>query len=105
MGIIASNAFNPGFCTFICNLIMSTSISSNIQKKFPPWVVDYCTGLSQEFYLVSFQNDIDKKYVGKQFSQAVIDIYKNCGILLIGVKSLSSSDQSEIFYADVLMNP
>jgi len=46
MGIIASNAFNPGFSTFVCNLIMSTSVSSNIKKKFPDWVVEYCNGLS-----------------------------------------------------------
>ena len=46
MGIIASNAFNTGFSTFICNLIMSTSVTSNIQKRFPDWVIEYCNGLS-----------------------------------------------------------
>lgn len=71
MGIIASNAFNPGFSTFVCNLIMSTSVSSNIKKKFPDWIVEYCNGLSQEFYCVSFLTDKQNKYVGKSFSHAV----------------------------------
>jgi hypothetical protein len=46
MGIIASNAFNPGFSTFVSNLIMSTSVSNNIKKKFPDWLAHYVDGLS-----------------------------------------------------------
>lgn len=55
--------------------------------------------------MVSFQNDINRRYVGKKFPQAVESIYANHGILLIGIRSLSSSDQSEVSYFDVLMNP
>lgn len=46
---------------------MSTSISSSIKTKFPEWVVDYCDGLSQEFYLVGFHNDVQHKYIGFSF--------------------------------------
>ena len=52
-----------------------------------------------------FSNDVDHRYVGKSFSHAVDDIYSKHGILLIGVRSLSSSDNSEVCYYDVIMNP
>jgi Calcium-activated BK potassium channel alpha subunit len=71
MGIIASNVFNPGFSTFLGNLCTSTSVSDTIKQKWPAWMVQYCNGLSQEFYLVSFQRDVGKKYIGKYFSQIV----------------------------------
>ena len=67
MGIIASNVFNPGFSTFIGNLCTSTSIHEHTTLKWPNYMVDYCNGLTQEFYLVNFAKDTQHRFIGKPF--------------------------------------
>ena len=52
MGILAANAYNPGFCPLILNLIRSTSkFSSN--KNNGLWLVEYVHGLEHEIYCVT----------------------------------------------------
>jgi hypothetical protein len=58
MGILAANAYNPGFCPLILNLIRSTGKFS-YGKQSALWLVEYAHGLEHEIYCVSifFCND------------------------------------------------
>ena len=52
-GIIAANAYNPGFCPFILNLLRSSGKIAST-KKTGLWLVEYSHGLEHEIYCVSY---------------------------------------------------
>ena len=57
MGMIVANIYNNGYSTFLSNLIMSTSVSSEVKKNLSGWELEYVHGLTHEIYLISFEND------------------------------------------------
>ena len=86
-GMIVANIFNNGYGTFLSNLIMSTSVSSQTKKNLKLWELEYTNGLSHEIYTINFMNDEKLLYVDRPFVYAVQRMYKTRGILLLGIKS------------------
>ena len=53
LGILAANAYNPGFCPFILNLLRSSGKILN-SKTTGLWLVEYSHGLEYEIYCVRY---------------------------------------------------
>lgn len=105
MSILVSNMFNKGLCTIISNLIRSSSVASEIKKNLPLWALEYCHGMSHEIYTISFINDVNKLFVGSSYHQAVSYLYKNYGILMIGIKSKNLQESIKFNHYDIFINP
>ena len=80
MGILAANAFNPGFCPLILNLLRSSS--KYAFKQQTPWLLEYNQGLEHEIYLIP-----GRVCEGILFSKLVRQAYQARGALVIGVKT------------------
>lgn len=80
MGILAANAFNPGFCPMILNLLRSSSKYAFKEQK--PWLLEYNQGLEHEIYLIP-----GRVCEGVKFSELVRNAYNSRGALVIGVKN------------------
>jgi len=48
---MAANAYNPGFCPIVLNLLRSSGKISNTNKN-GLWLVEYTHGLEHEIYCV-----------------------------------------------------
>jgi hypothetical protein len=55
MGILASNAYNPGFCPMILNLVSSSAKITSANNDGGLWVIEYAHGLEQEIYCVNLK--------------------------------------------------
>lgn len=101
LSMLAANVFTPGFSTFMCNLIVTSSGSMKKQVLNNHWVNEYIMGLSNELYLVPFP----KSLIGSNFSLIVKVLYEKFDSLLIGVQT-SIPDQDNLNETqEILLNP
>lgn len=98
MGIITANAFYPGFCTWMSNLIISSKNFMKREIESLKWVMEYAHGLSQELFI----EQIPESLCGLEFHEVLQSMYKISGVLMFGIKSLVNQ---ELGYYDVLINP
>lgn len=93
IGLLAANAFTPGFSTFICNLITSRAATLSVSMQDKPWMTEYILGLDNELYLVP----VPARLVGKLFHDAVEEMYKLKRAILLGVQNKLKDDLYDIF--------
>lgn len=101
LSMLAANVFTPGFSTFMCNLIVSSSGSMKKQALNNHWMNEYIMGLSNELYLVPFPENL----VGAKFSSIVSILYEKFDSLLIGVQTVMPDPESGEDSQEILLNP
>lgn len=98
MGIIVTNAFYPGFGTWISNLIISSKNFMKREIEGLKWAMEYAHGLSQELFI----EKLPESLIGMEFYEILQSMYKISGVLMFGIKSLVNLEYN---YYDVLINP
>jgi len=96
MGILAANAYNPGFCPFILNLIRSSGKVMSA-KQSGLWLVEYAHGLEHEIYCVPIHHRYQIQFT------SLVQICFNTGILLIGIRRRKPKCPFELY--DIFINP
>jgi len=81
MGILAANAFNPGFCPFVLNLLSSFGKLQSTSKN-SLWLTEYAHGLEYEIYCIKIPNN----YLTCPFAFLVRMGYFGNGSLIIGIR-------------------
>ena len=100
LSMIAANVFTPGFSTFICNLIVSSSGSMKKEAATSHWMNEYIMGLTNELYFVEFH----KQLIGSLFSDIVEVLYLYNNSLLIGIETEIIQGNGTIIH-EILLNP
>ena len=98
MGILAANAFNPGFCPFVLNLLSSFGKLQSTSKNML-WLTEYAHGLEYEIYWIKIPNI----YVTCPFTFLVRMGYFGNGSLIIGIRRRKPNWKFELY--DIMINP
>ncbi|CAI2370684.1 unnamed protein product [Moneuplotes crassus] len=98
MGILAANAFNPGFCPFVLNLLSSFGKLQNASKNML-WLTEYAHGLEYEIYCIKIPNS----YLTCPFAFLVRMGYFGNGSLIIGIRRRKPGCKFELY--DIMINP
>jgi hypothetical protein len=98
MGILAANAFNPGFCPFVLNLLSSFSKLQSTSKNLL-WLTEYAHGLEYEIYCIKIPNN----YQTCPFAFLVRMGYFGNGSLIIGIRRRKPGCKFELY--DIMINP
>ncbi|CDW86696.1 cation channel family protein [Stylonychia lemnae] len=98
LGIIAANAYNPGFCPIILNLLRSSGKISSSNKN-GLWLVEYTHGLEHEIYCIK----IPSKYVNQIFEFVVKIGFNGKGILIFGIRR--KKPRCPFDFYEILINP
>lgn len=98
MGILAANAFNPGFCPFVLNLLASFGKLKSRSKNLL-WLTEYAHGLEYEIYCIKIPNI----FISFPFAVVVRIGYVGNGSLIIGIRRRKPNCKFELY--DIMINP
>ena len=98
MGILAANAFNPGFCPFVLNLLASFGKLQSTSRNLL-WLTEYAHGLEYEIYCIKIPNI----YITCPFAFLVRMGYFGNGSLIIGIRRRKPNCKFELY--DIMVNP
>lgn len=98
MGILAANAYNPGFCPFILNLLSSFGKLEGASTK-DLWLTEYAHGLEHEIYCIK----IPDNYERCPFKFFVSMGFNGSGFLIFGIRRKKPRCKFDLY--EILVNP